>query len=141
MPNPPMHKYDFPIVTTEAYKFWASRHICNRMKAIVSFSKNIESAKQNLRRQGYPYHFRARALHAYQNFVGHPEMDKIEFTPLGMHWWDCMPKTPLPPGKGRWILWEDRELWEETRGDEWDKWVEWIAEDDLPPSFPIPPKP
>ncbi|MGL5012918.1 MAG: hypothetical protein ACRC6V_01340 [Bacteroidales bacterium] len=141
MKVPPMHKNHFPIETEEAYKFWASRHICNRMKAIIAFSTDLDDAKNNLRRFGYAYHFRARALHAYQNYIAKPEMETIPFTPLGVDWWDCMPRDPLPPPSGRWVLWEDREQWEEDRGDLWDQWVEWIDDKDIPPVLPVPPKP
>ncbi|MGL5963530.1 MAG: hypothetical protein ACRCZ2_03905 [Fusobacteriaceae bacterium] len=95
----------------------------------------------NLRRYGFPYHFRARAVYAYALFVNNPHMLNVEFTPLGIPWWDCIPREPLPgPRPGRWILWQDRVAWEENRGDIWDNWVEWIAEDDLPP-LPVQPKP
>ncbi|MGL5564207.1 MAG: hypothetical protein ACRDC4_00570 [Plesiomonas sp.] len=134
MTSPAMHKMAYPIETPEAFKFWASRHICNRLKAIICFSKDEEDAKRNLRRFGYPYHFRARAWNAYQNLVKNPDMTKIEFTPMGIPWWDCMPTAPLPPPKGRWILWNDRDLWEETTPDPWDnKWIEWVDDDG---SFP-----
>lgn len=125
MPTPSMHKMAFPIETEEAYKFWASRHICNRVKAIISFSLNQEDAMHNLRRFGFPYHIRKRAWNAWQNFVALPAMNKIEFTPLGINWWDCMPATPVDPPTGRWVKWDDTHNWLDTNN-----WVEWIEDID-----------
>lgn len=124
MPTPPMHKMAFPIETAEAYKFWASRHVCNRVKAVISFSLNQEDAMHNLRRYGFPYHFRKRAWNAWQAFVARPEMNTIPFTPLGVNWWECMPHDPQP-GRGHWARWEDTQDWLDTNN-----WVEWI---DAPP--------
>lgn len=120
MPTPPMHKMPFPIETDEALKFWGSRHVCNRVKAIISFSLDEKDAMQNLRRYGFPYHFRKRAWHSWQHFVAMPDMDKIPFTPLGVNWWECMPADPVP-SKGRWVKWDDVEKWMDP-----EQWVEWI---------------
>ena len=127
MPTPPMHKYAFPITTKEAYKFWASRHICNRVKAIISFSRTEDDALRNLR-NNLPkefnhnnHHFRRRAVNAYKHYINQPEMTRIEFTPLGVNWWECIPNTPVPPAHGRWVVWEDAVNWLDD-----EKWVEWI---------------
>lgn len=123
MPTPPMHKMAYPIETQEAYKFWSSRHVCNRIKAIVAFSRNEEEAMRNLRRFGFPYGVRKRAVHAWQNYVNMPDMEKVPFTPLGIDWWDCLPLTPEPGPNGRWARWEDTQDWLDS-----EKWVEWIPD-------------
>lgn len=127
MPTPPMHKYSFPIETPEAYKFWASRHLCNRVKAIIAFSRTKNDALRNLR-NGLPkdfnhnnHHFRRRAVEAWQNFLNQPDMKNVPFTPLGVDWWDCIPNAVVPPAKGHFVVWEDAEKWLDS-----DKWVEWI---------------
>ena len=127
MPTPPMHKYSFPIETPEAYKFWASRHICNRVKAIIAFSRTEKDALRNLR-NGLPkefnhnnYHFRRRAVTAWQHYINQPDMVNVPFTPLGVDWWDCIPNVPHPPAKGHWVKWDDTKKWLDP-----DKWVEWI---------------
>lgn len=122
MPTTPMHKMPFPIETPNAYKFWASRHVCNRVKAIISFSLDREDAMHNLRRFGFPYHFRARAWNAWQHFVARPDMDNIPFTPLGVPWWECIPNE-VQPGKGSWVLWDDSTEWIDSN-----EWIEWIDE-------------
>lgn len=121
MATPSMHKMAFPVETPEAYKFWASRHLCNRVKAIISFSLNEEDAMHNMRRFGFQYHIRKRAWNAWQFYVAQPEMTKIEFTPLGINWWDCLPSIPVPPKHGTWIRWDDSIKWNDA-----DKWVEWL---------------
>lgn len=126
MPTPPMHKFAYPIETPEAYKFWSSRHLCNRVKAIIAFSRTIEEANDNLRRSGYQRHFRKRAIHAWQHFVNMPDMERVPFTPLSMPWWDCMPLTPEPPPSGRWVRWVDDDQWMDPQ-----QWVEW--KEDVPP--------
>ena len=127
MPTPPMHKYSYPIETEEAKKFFASRHICNRVKAIVAFSRNPEDALRNLR-NNLPKkfnhnnnHFRRRAVLAFQNYINQPDMKNIPFSPLEIPWWDCIPREPLPPLKGHWVKWEDAEKWLDP-----EQWIEWI---------------
>ena len=124
MSTPPMHKYAYPIETAEAKKFWASRHVCNRIKAIIAFSKNLTDANSNLRRSGFQRHLRKRALNAWQHYVNMPNMDLVPFTPLGVDWWDCLPMTPEPPPSGRWVKWDDAEKWLDP-----EKWIEW---EDIP---------
>lgn len=124
MPNPIMHKLAYPIETEQAYKFWASKHVCNRVKAIISFSPNKEDALHNLRRSGFTsYHFRKRAVDTWGLWVGRPEMDTIPFTPLGIEWWECLSGEPEPGPNGRWALWMDEVDWTDT-----EKWVEWIPD-------------
>ena len=124
MSTPSMHKYAYPIETEEAKKFWASRHVCNRIKAIIAFSKNLTDANSNLRRSGFQRHLRKRALNAWQHYVNMPNMDLVPFTPLGVDWWDCLPMTPEPPPSGRWVKWDDAEKWLDP-----EKWIEW---EDIP---------
>lgn len=121
MATPAMHKMAFPIETEEALKFWGSRHLCNRVKAIISFSLNEEDAMHNMRRLGFQYHIRKRAWNAWQNYVAQPNMDKIEFTPLSIPWWECLPSNPVPPAHGTWVKWDDSIQWDDS-----DKWIEWI---------------
>lgn len=121
MATPRIHKMAFPIETPEAYRFWGSRHMCNRVKAIISFSQDYEDAMHNMRRFKFPYYIRRRAWHAWQNFVAQPDMTNIPFTPLSIPWWECMPKDPVPPGKGEWGKWLDNEDWKDNTD-----WVEWI---------------
>ncbi|MGL5012779.1 MAG: hypothetical protein ACRC6V_00600 [Bacteroidales bacterium] len=125
MATPSMHKMAFPIETEEALKFWGSRHMCNRVKAIISFSLNEEDAMHNMRRFGIQYHVRKRAWKAWQHYVAQPNMDKLPFTPLSVPWWECLPGEPVPPAHGRWIRWDDTINWNDN-----EKWVEWI--DDTP---------
>lgn len=120
---PELFKLNYPIETTEAKKFWASRHLCNRVKAIVAFSLNLDNANDNLRRAGYPRGFRKRAVNAWQHYVNMPDMQKVPFTPLGVPWWDCIPNTPEPPPLGSWVKWNDAEKWLDP-----DKWVEWVED-------------
>lgn len=123
MATPPMHKMAYPIETREAYNFWSSRHVCNRIKAIIAFSKDLDDANRNLRRFGFPRGVRTRAVNAWQYYVNMPEMDRVPFTPLGIDWWDCLPNTPEPPPNGRWVKWADAEKWLDP-----EKWVEWIED-------------
>lgn len=127
MPSPSMHKYTYPIETEEAKKFFASRHICNRVKAIIAFSKTPEDALRNLR-NNLPkefnhnnHHFRRRAVHAFQHYVNQPDMTNVPFSPISIPWWECIPKEPVPPAKGHWVKWEDAEKWLDP-----EQWVEWI---------------
>lgn len=120
MATPTMHKYTYPIETPEAHKFWGSRHVCNRVKAIIAFSRDLTEANSNLRRSGFQRHFRKRALNAWQHFVAMPDMTTVPFTPLGVDWWDCMPHTPEPPPSGRWVKWQDAEQWLDP-----ERWAEW----------------
>lgn len=113
----------FPIETDAAKKFWASRHICNRAKAIVAFSRNRDEALRLMRRYlpgRHTYHFRERAWNAWKNFSNDPSMAAMPFTPLGVEWWDCLPKSTQPKN-GRWAVWNDVEDWEDNG-----EWIEWI---------------
>lgn len=125
MATPAIHKMAYPIETETAYKFWASRHKCNRLKAIVAFSTSVRDANNNLRRFGFNAHVRLRALLAYQGFVSQPSMDRIPFTPAEIPWWECLPHEEVPPEKGRWALWDDTQEWDDTH-----QWVEWIPDPD-----------
>lgn len=126
MALPPMHKMPFPVETKEAQKFWASRHICNRVKAIISFSRDTDEALINLRRYGFTsYHFRKRCVDTWGLWVAKPEMNTIPFTPLGIEWYECISGTPQPGPNGRWATWMDAVDWADT-----EQWVEWIPDAD-----------
>lgn len=127
MPTPVMHRLAYPIITPEAYKFWGSRHLCNRVKAIIAFSKTLEDANSNLRRNGFQTHFRKRAINAWQHYVDMPDMDKVPFTPLGIDWWDCMPHEPVDPPTGRWVRWNDVEQWMDPA--KWSEWEPFVKEE------------
>lgn len=126
MPSPAMHKMAFPIETPSAYKFWASRHKCNRAKAIISFSLNLSDANQNLRRHGFQFHLRRRALQAYGAYVAMPEMSSMPFSPMSVPWWECMPEVPIEPPSGRYGLWIDDTIWVDP-----ELWQEWIPDNPL----------
>ena len=121
MPTPPMHRMAYPIETPEAYAFWGSRHRCNRVKAIIAFSENLAEANHNLRRHKFQFHLRWRALQAYGNYVAHPDMTGIPFTPAPIPWWECMPWTPLPKPDGTWAIWVDDTMWLDPR--QWEEWI------------------
>lgn len=112
-----MHKKPFPIETEEAKTFWASRHKCNRMKAIIAFSTDLKNANDNLRRSGYGVHWRNRALNNFGMFVNKPSMASVPFTEMSTPWWVCMPYTPgTIPEKCTWVdteVWVDTERWKE----------------------------
>lgn len=126
MPTPDMHKMAFPIVTPEAYRFWGSRHKCNRAKAIISFSTTLSDANQNLRRFGFHFHARRRALQAYGAYVAMPNMSSIPFSPMSVPWWECMPEHPIDPPLGTWALWVDDSIWLDP-----EQWQEWIPDNPL----------
>ncbi|MGL5579651.1 MAG: hypothetical protein ACRDCE_01600 [Cetobacterium sp.] len=115
------HKMYFPIETKEAKAFWASRHKCNRLKAIVAFSRDYEDAMNNLRRFGVPVHLRLRAFNAFKNFLARPEMDGIPFSEMETPWYECIPHTTLPPAKGHWATWVDESNWLDTEN--WDEFI------------------
>lgn len=124
MATPPMHKMAYPIETPEAYKFWSSRHVCNRVKAIICFSRTEEEALRNMRRLGFDsYHFRKRALETWALWLDRPDMQGIPFTPLSVPWWECLSGNPEPGPHGRWATWMDAIDWEDT-----EDWVEWIPD-------------
>lgn len=126
LPKIDTNRLPFPIVTPEAQKFWSSRHICNRAKAIIAFSTDREQAMRMMRRYlppGKSYHFRERAWNAWQYYVEMPDMEKVPFTPLSMPWWECIPPTPIDPPKGSWAIWVDDDLWEDDNAEEWTEWL------------------
>lgn len=126
MPSPAMHKMAFPIETPDAYRFWASRHKCNRAKAIISFSRTLKDANQNLRKAGFQFHIRRRALQAYGAYVAMPGMQSMPYSPISIPWYECMPEHPIDPPLGSFALWIDDEIWLDP-----EKWVEWIPDDPL----------
>lgn len=85
---------NFPIETEAAKKFWASKHKCNKAKAIVAFSTSLENANGNLDRYGYTRGWRERILANYASYVNNPSMAGIPFTELSTPWWEDMPYVP-----------------------------------------------
>ncbi|WP_192545490.1 hypothetical protein [Enterovibrio baiacu] len=89
-----------PITTPEAERFWASRHKCNKMKAVIANSETLDGANSALRRRGYTRAWRKKALSAFGKYINKPTMAGIPFSELSQPWWLCMPysgEAPLPP--------------------------------------------
>lgn len=119
-----MHKMPFPIQTEAALKFWASRHKCNRMKAIIAFSTDLVDANNNLRRFGYKRFWRLRALNNFGMYVNQPSMANIPLSAMEVPWWKCMPYVPAKPINL--CLWIDTEIWIDTN-----HWTE-VCPDPIP---------
>ncbi|MGL5013079.1 MAG: hypothetical protein ACRC6V_02155 [Bacteroidales bacterium] len=121
-----------PVETVEAVRFWSSRHVCNRAKACISFSKNRDQAHRLMRRwlPFFNYHKRERAWNAWQNYKNMPDMEKVPFTPLSVDWWDCLPRDIQPPPTGRWAIWMDDKKWVEnsTATGVDNRWEEWLGD-------------
>lgn len=83
-------KLNFPVETKEAQAFWASKHKCNRLKAIIAFSLNEKNAIDNMRRHGFQTHLRQRALAAYKQYIASPTMTSIPFSEMEDEWWNNM---------------------------------------------------
>ena len=135
LPPVKMHKLPFPVVTREAQKFWASKHICNRVKAVISFSRNREEALRLMRIYvpGKPHHFRERAWNAWKLYVGLHEMDKIPYSEMEDKWWDCIPRGTAPGPSGFWTLWDDSEQWDDP--EKWNEWTQTTKEATNAPDF------
>lgn len=102
-------KNNFPVETEEAKRFWASQHKCNKMKAVIAFSTDLDNANINLKRHGYSWHWRKKALQSFGMFVNQPDMTKVPFTPMSVPWWECMAyakDTAL-------YIWEDDLVWDD----------------------------
>lgn len=126
-----LDRLPFPVTTSEAFKFWSSKHVCNRAKACVAFSNNRDQAHRLMRRwlPLFNYHKRERAWLAWQNYVNMPDMERVPFTPLDIPWWDCLPRIPEPPPTGRWATWMDDKDWVDPQADGSPKeWREWLAD-------------
>lgn len=123
-----MHKLPFPVETKEAIAFWASDHLCNRVKAIISFSRNKEEALRLLRiyLPRKTHHFRERAWEAWRLWVEMPEMDKIPFSEMETPWWECIGRSVQPGPTGYWTLWDDATDWDE-KPDESGEWQDWTV--------------
>lgn len=121
---PSMHKYKFPIVTEQAQRFWASKHKCNRMKAIIAFSEDLFDANHNLKRMGYKRMWRLRALNNFGTYVANPDMTNIPLSPMEVPWWKCMPYVPVAPVNL--CLWVDKDVWVDAQ-----HWTE-ICPDPIP---------
>jgi hypothetical protein len=86
-----MYKFNWPIETDEAKKFWSSNHRCNTMKAYVAFSKDKEDFMELTKRARYKHAWRHRAWDAFGYFAATPSMTGIPFSELETPWWKCMP--------------------------------------------------
>lgn len=82
-----MYKLNFPVETTEAQAFWASRIKANRFKAICAFSTSLENANDNLRRYGINRSRRKRIITAFGKYVNKPAMSGIPFSDGSTPWW------------------------------------------------------
>lgn len=111
------YKLNYPITTPEAIKFWASRHKCNRMKAVIAFSTDLQDANMNLRNDGFALFWREKAIANFGQYVNQPAMIGIPFTPMSIPYWECMPfDAPTTPTLGSWSDtdgWVDTESWTE----------------------------
>lgn len=103
-------KLNFPVETDEARKFWASRHKCNQMKAIIAFSYDHDNANTNLKRAGYRLTWREKALNKYGQYVNQPDMKNIPFTPPTVPWWECLNYSTTKYSK----VWNDNLYWDDT---------------------------
>lgn len=81
----------YSIKTEEARKFWSSKHKCNKMKAIIAFSIDLDNANDNLRRHGYTRAWRTKAIEAFSQYINQPEMVGIPFSEMDDIWWLEMP--------------------------------------------------
>lgn len=79
---------NYPITTPEAERFWGSKHRSNKVKSIIAFSLDKNDANNNLRRYGYTYLYRQKALKHYGVYVNDPEMATIPFSKLSDPWWE-----------------------------------------------------
>ena len=122
-----LNTLNFPITTDLQFKFWGSRHKCNKMKSIIAFSLNLSNANDNLRRYGYTLSWRKKALKAFAKYINTPSMVGITFSEVSDPWWICMPYTPDDSVIDRLLkIWEDEELW----GDDlpWMEFLETLPE-------------
>lgn len=78
----------YPIKTPEAFKFWASSNICNRISAICAFSLSKEDANKNLARYGYTNSFRKRVLESPMLDFNYPEMTGTAFNDGSIPTWE-----------------------------------------------------
>lgn len=85
-----MNVLNYPIETDLQRKFWASKHKCNKVKAIIAFSTDLKNANDNMRRYGYTYAWRKRAGLAFGQYVNTPSMVGIPFSTTSDKWWEEM---------------------------------------------------
>ncbi|QDH46935.1 hypothetical protein LAh9_1 [Aeromonas phage LAh_9] len=108
---------NYPIKTEEAKRFWASKHKCNKAKAIMAFSKDLQNANWNLIQYGYTNSWRDKIFAHYSQYVNQPEMTSIPFTPINIPWWECLgyvEGSHIPqPGYGE-TTWVDSNNWTDT---------------------------
>lgn len=108
---------NYPVETPEAFKFWGSKHKCNKMKSIIAFSLDLDNANDNLRRYGYTLQWRKKAIRHFGRYVNTPSMVGIPFSELSTPWWECMgyDPTPPPPTVAMWMdamNWQDAMTWD-----------------------------
>lgn len=96
-------QHGYKITTIDAFRFWSSDHKCNRVKAIIAFSKDLEDANNNLKRAGYKNLIRKRILLALGGLVNNPSMKNIPFSTCADKWWDCFFKAL---GVGIYVKWK-----------------------------------
>lgn len=96
-------QYKYKIKTIDALRFWSSDHRCNKVKAIIAFSKDLEDANRNLRIAGYKNIFRKKALAGLGVFLNQPDMANVPFSTCAEKWWECSFKIL---GKGTYVKWK-----------------------------------
>jgi hypothetical protein len=89
-------------LTEQSMAFWSSKHVDNRAKAIISFSRDEEDAIKNLQRwcgthtqlANTTYSARKSIWLAFSEFVDMPEMLTIPYSELGVN---MEHESPYPP--------------------------------------------
>ena len=108
---------NYPIKTEEAKKFWASKHKCNRAKAIMAFSTDLYDANWNLIQYGYSNSWRDKIFAHYGQYVNQPDMVNIPFTPMSIPWWECLSfveGSHIPQPTDSETLWIDSSNWTDS---------------------------
>lgn len=117
-----LSRLNWPITTEAEKAIWGSRHKCNRMKAIIGFSLNLDNANDNLRRFGYTRSWRRKAILNFHRYCGNDSgpypFTLDDLSEISTPWWVCMPYTesdkPVdPPAELR--AWIDSEDWTDTK--------------------------
>jgi len=75
-------------------KFWGSNHKCNKMKALIAFSKDELDFKELAKRRGYRRAWRNRAWLNFGQYVGQSDMVGIPFSDGTVPYWEEMPLLP-----------------------------------------------
>lgn len=93
----------YKIETIDAVRFWSSSHKCNKVKAIIAFSKDLDDANNNLRRVGYKNIMRKRSLAALGGLVNNPSMASVPYSTGADVWWKCLFQDV---GVGSFVKWK-----------------------------------